>query len=209
MAQKERALTKSELARKEAFERARADLEAQGFRFHPLVIGVVAANVQALALGLPIIALLGFGFLSLHPEGGFSFDILGALLAVAVFFALIAVHELVHGLAWSLFAKSRWKSVSFGVIWQYFTPYCTCSEPLPKHAYVVGALAPTVVLGLLPVLVAYATGSPVWFAIGALMILGGGGDLAIVLKLVRFKPEGDEVLYLDHPYECGLAAFVR
>ena len=44
---------------------------------------------------------------------------------------------------------------------------------------------------------------------GALMILGGGGDLAIVLKLVRFKPEGDEVLYLDHPYECGLAAFVR
>ena len=41
------------------------------------------------------------------------------------------------------------------------------------------------------------------------MILGGGGDLAIVLKMLRFKPDDADVLYLDHPYECGLVAFVR
>ena len=64
-------------------------------------------------------------------------------------------------------------------------------------------------LGLAPVAVAYATGSILWLGIGLLMILGGGGDLAIVLKMLRFKPDGADVLYLDHPYECGLVAFVR
>lgn len=209
MGRQERTLTKAELARKETFERTRADLEEQGFRFHPLTISVVSANVQALAIGLPIIAFLGLCFFALHPEGNLSFGILGALLVLVAFFALIVVHELIHGLVWGAFAKSGWKSVSFGVIWQYFTPYCTCAEPLPKRAYVIGALAPTVALGLLPVLIAYATGSLTWFSLGALMVLGGGGDLVIVLKLLRFRTDGSEVLYLDHPYECGLVAFAR
>lgn len=209
MSHKERTLTKAELQRKEAFERTRADLEAQGFRFHPLIIGVVSANMQALALGLPIVVVLGFGFFALHREVSLSFGFLDAMLVLVAFFALTVVHELIHGLVWGAFAKRGWKSVSFGVIWQYLTPYCTCSEPLPRRAYLIGVLAPTVVLGLLPVLVSYATGSPMWFGIGALMILGGGGDMAIALKLLRFKPEGDEVLYLDHPYECGLVAFER
>ena len=73
----------------------------------------------------------------------------------------------------------------------------------------MGALAPTAVLGLLPVIAAYASGSAGLLAVGLLMILGGGGDFAIVLKMLRFKPDGREVRFLDHPYECGLVAFTR
>lgn len=53
MANTERTLTNAELARKEAFEQARVELEAQGYRIHPLVISVVSANVGALATALP------------------------------------------------------------------------------------------------------------------------------------------------------------
>ena len=201
MADQERELTGAEQARKAAFERTRAAYEAQGFRYRPLVISVIAANVGAIALALPLDILLGIGFFLLHPEGGGTFDL--------AFFALIVVHELIHGLVWGICAKRHWKTVSFGVIWKYLTPYCTCDEPLSRRAYVAGALAPTIVLGLVPVAVAYATGSILWLGIGLLMILGGGGDLAIVLKTLRFKPDGADVLYLDHPYECGLVAFVR
>ena len=194
MANTERTLTNAELARKEAFEQARVELEAQGYRMHPLVISVVSANVGALATALPLDVVLGAGFF---------------LLAFLAFVVLTVVHELVHGLTWSLFAKSGWKSVSFGVIWKYLTPYCTCNEALSRRAYIVGALMPTLVLGILPVLAAYATGSLFLLVVGLLMILGGGGDLTIVLKMLRFKPDGGEVLYLDHPYECGLVAFTR
>ena len=209
MADQERELTGAEQARKEAFERTRAAYEAQGYRYRPLVISVIAANVGAVALALPLDILLGIGFFLLHPEGSFAFDLLGSLLVVGTFVALIVVHELIHGLVWGICAKRHWKTVSFGVIWKYLTPYCTCDEPLSRRAYIAGALAPTIVLGLVPVAVAYATGSILWLGIGLLMILGGGGDLAIVLKMLRFKPDGADVLYLDHPYECGLVAFVR
>ncbi len=131
------------------------------------------------------------------------------LLVLVAFLALIVAHELIHGLVWGICAKRHWKAVSFGVIWKYLTPYCTCDEPLSRRAYVADALAPTIVLSLVPVAVAYVTGSILWLGIGLLMILGGGGDLAIVLKMLRFKPDDADVLYLDHPYECGLVAFVR
>ena len=209
MANTERTLTNAELARKEAFEQARVELEAQGYRIHPLVISVVSANVGALATALPLDVVLGAGFFLLHPFGSVSFQLVDLLFAFLAFVVLTVVHELVHGLTWSLFAKSGWKSVSFGVIWKYLTPYCTCNEALSRRAYIVGALMPTLVLGILPVLAAYATGSLFLLVVGLLMILGGGGDLTIALKMLRFKPDGGEVLYLDHPYECGLGAFVR
>ena len=41
------------------------------------------------------------------------------------------------------------------------------------------------------------------------MILAGGGDLTILLKLLRYKSKKEEILYMDHPYECGLVVFER
>ena len=211
MANTERTLTNAELARKEAFEQARVELEAQGYRIHPLVISVVSANVGALATALPLDVVPRRRILSCCILSGRR--VLPACrfwpFAFLAFVVLTVVHELVHGLTWSLFAKSGWKSVSFGVIWKYLTPYCTCNEALSRRAYIVGALMPTLVLGILPVLAAYATGSLFLLVVGLLTIPGGGGDLTIALKMLRFKPDGGEVLYLDHPYECGLVAFVR
>nr|WP_270298076.1 DUF3267 domain-containing protein [Eggerthella sinensis] len=134
MADQERELTGAEQARKEAFERTRAAYEAQGYRYRPLVISVIAANVGAVALALPLDILLGIGFFLLHPEGSFAFDLLGSLLVLVAFVALILVHELIHGLVWGICAKRHWKAVSFGVIWKYLTPYCTCDEPLSRRA---------------------------------------------------------------------------
>lgn len=204
-----RRLTPSELKRKEALEATAAAYAADGYREERLTMGVVAANVFALATALPIAVVFGVGFFALHPSGGFSLGLGETIAVLAAFLALIVMHELIHGIVWGLFAESGWKSVSFGFIAQYLTPYCSCSEPLPKHAYIIGALAPTVVLGLLPVFASYALGSLPLFFVGALMIIGGGGDMAITVKLLRFKPKGNDVLLIDHPYEIGLVAFVK
>ena len=68
---------------------------------------------------------------------------------------------------------------------------------------------PTVLLGILPAAAGIFTGSMVLWGIGAVMIFAGGGDLAIFLKLLSFRPGTGDVVYLDHPYECGLVAFLR
>ena len=91
---------------------------------------------------------------------------------------------------------------------EYFTPYCTCNEALTRTQYIIGALAPTVILGILPCVIAIAVGSAPFFLLGALMILAGGGDLAICKKLLSHKQTG-ETFYLDHPTECGLVGFSK
>lgn len=73
-----RALTPAEQARKAAFEATQASLAAEGYQPHDLTIGMIYANVMTLAIGLPVVFLLGFLFFRLHGlsaimEGGISF----------------------------------------------------------------------------------------------------------------------------------------
>ena len=66
----------------------------------------------------------------------------------------IVVHELIHGLTWACYAKSGWKSISFGVMWKLLTPYCHCDEPMHIPGYMMGAMMPCIVLGVIPAIAA-------------------------------------------------------
>lgn len=204
-----RVLSKAEQIRKDKFDDIKSRLEAQGYQQFDLTIGLVYANGMAFVLGLPIIALLGVGFLWANETLSVNFHGIGALLFFLVFFLLIVAHELIHGLFWSIFAKKHWKSISFGFIAQYLTPYCTCNEPLRKYEYIIGALMPTVLLGILPAIISTFTGSVPLFLMGAVMIISGGGDLTILLKLLCYKSKSDDTIFIDHPYKAGLIVFSR
>lgn len=206
---RQRRLTGAEQLRKKRFEAAKAQLQGQGYEADDLTLGALYVNVMALVLGLPVVLALGVGFLIRNPAVSLRLGRVNLLGFLLVFLLLIVVHELIHGLSWALFAKGHWQAISFGFIVRSVTPYCTCGEALKKGQYLFGAFMPTLLLGLLPALIAVFTGSPTLFFLGALMILSGGGDLAIILKLLRHRGRAGETLYLDHPYECGLVAFSR
>lgn len=88
-------------------------------------------------------------------------------------------------------------------------PYCTCSEPIKRWQYVITAIAPTVVLGLLPAGLVLAVGEPTVFHMGLLLILGGGGDLLCICRMFVHPQKGKECLFLDHPYEIGMIVFEK
>jgi len=211
--EKNRKLTPVEEARKNAFEILKKELYDKGYKEKNLTVGIVYANVMAFVLALPIVLCFAIPFTALHDTGtAVQMNLPAPVYLIALLvsmFALIVAHELIHGITWSMFTSQRWKSVSFGFIAKYLTPYCTCNEPLKKGQYLLGGLMPTIVLGILPSVVALLTGSAVLLLIGAVMILSGGGDLTIALHLLCFRARGKEVLYLDHPYQVGLVAFVK
>lgn len=107
-----------------------------------------------------------------------------------------------------LVRPSRFRSIEFGVIWAALAPYCTCAEPMKKWQYLLGSAMPTLVLGFGLGAVAVFTGVDLLLYLSVLMILGGGGDFCIILKLLTYRPKG-EAVYCDHPYELGLVAFER
>lgn len=209
MSKKERKLTQAEQRRKEHFEDTKKRMQEEGYQFHDLTISIVYANVMVFVLSLPIIIVLSALFFWVNPEGSGSLRGIGFLLFLVVFCVLVVVHELIHGLTWMIFVPDHWKAISFGFVLQSLTPYCSCEQPLRKKAYILGALMPTLVLGILPAATAIITGLYPVLWMSAIMILAGGGDLAIILKVLRFKSDKKEVKCLDHPYEAGLVIFTR
>ncbi len=204
---KERKLTKAELRRKARFEALAADMEERGWTAHNLTIGVVKANILAFFVMFPFALAVAIWYLMVNGSLNEP-SLTDMLLLLVLLIALLAAHEGIHGLVWGLCAPSGFRSIEFGIVWAVLSPYCTCAEPMKKGQYLLGSAMPTLILGFGLGIVAVYTGVSLLLYLAVLMILGGGGDFCIILKLLAYRPQG-EVVYCDHPYEVGLVAFER
>ena len=211
MEEKNRKLTEAEKRRLAHFEEVKEAHIRDGYAVKELTIGIVKANVYAILMALPLCLVTVIPFIwvnrgKLYFEGN---PLVSMVLYVIVLAVLIVVHELIHGLTWSIFAEDHFKSIEFGFMKEYMTPYCTCTVPLKKGAYIAGALMPLVILGIIPSVIAIFTGSFFLLAIGFVMILSAGGDIMIVLKLLSYKSGAADVLIYDHPTQAGSVIFER
>lgn len=204
---KERKLTAVEQKRKEEFEKLSEKLIAEGYTSNHITTSVVAANIYGIIVVLPfVLPILILYFLrgNIFTMKPWSF-----IIAYVIFIPLIMVHELVHGITWASFVETGWKSISFGIIKEYLTPYCSCNQPMKKPQIIIGAFMPTLLLGIIPGVIAVLNGSTMLLIVATLMIFGGGGDLLIIFKLLCYRSKSKDTLYIDHPYEVGTAVFER
>lgn len=169
-----------------------------------LSVSMLAANLYSLIIGLPLLLFLGSLFAALWGGerlwlgiGALTDSILLFLLILA---AGIVIHEAIHGLAWSFFARRPLREMKFGIQWSTLTPYAHCPGPTPVTAYRLGALMPGLLLGILPAVAGIISGSGFMLAFGLLFTFAAGGDFTI-LWLLRKVPEGR--LVEDHPTRAG------
>lgn len=122
------------------------------------------------------------------------------MVLVLVILVMIILHELIHGMFFSLFAKRGTKSIKFGIIWSKFAPYCHCTDTITAKQYRIVLLMPTLLLGVLPTLTGFVIGNFIIFFSGVMLIWGGIGDI-IAYSLTRKVP--GSALLIDHPKEVG------
>ena len=170
------------------------------------------ANLYALVFLLPLIIILAVPYYYIWPEQFSNQSIrsyiearemltyLDMILGALIIICGIIAHELLHGLAWSFYAKKGWKSISFGIEWKYLTPYCHCAEPLLMNPYRIGSVLPAVVLGFIPSILAIINGNLWLLAFGFFFTFAAGGDF-LVLWLLRH--EKSSVFVEDHPDKIG------
>lgn len=209
MNRKGRKLSAAELKRKDAYERLCMEMAKAGYKKRDLTVGVLAANTLSLLLSLPFAIAITVIYFLVNRQGSFQLSSLWWLVFFPVFFLLTAVHEFIHGLTWSRFCSGGFGSIAFGVIWSALTPYCTCSEPLRRGQYILGGAMPTLILGFGLATISIVLAQPFLMLLAVTMVLAGGGDLLIIAKILCYRPKGRDVLYYDHPYECGLSAFEK
>ncbi len=206
---KERKLTEKEQIRLERFNEVAASMEEQGYRKTLLTVSILWANVFAIFLLLAA-AVIGIVLFVLKYDDLFGrLSILESVILIIIFLALIVIHELIHGIGWSLSTKNGFKDIEFGVMLDSLTPYCTCSQPLSKGQYILGAMLPLIILGILPMIAGILIGSFYTMMMGVIMTASAAGDILIVLKILRYKSRAKDVVYMDHPTEAGGVIFER
>ena len=184
-------------------------MEEQGYRKTLLTVSILWANVFAIFLLLAV-AVIGIVLFVLKYDDPFGkLSILESVILIIIFLALIVIHELIHGIGWALFTKDGFKDIEFGVMLDSLTPYCTCSQPLSKGQYILGAMLPLITLGILPMIAGILIGSFYTMMMGVIMTASAAGDILIVLKILRYKSRAKDVVYMDHPTEAGGVIFEK
>lgn len=209
MAQETRKLTEKEQKRNARFEALHAEMQQKGYERKDRILDIRRASCLGPLSMLPFMALAGWVY---YRVNGFDLEGLSLGFAVAAFLlvlALTVLHELIHGITWGIFAKNHLHSIAFGIIWRSLSPYCTCSEPLRKWQYLLGTAMPTLLLGVGLAVAAVISDQLLLLFLAEIMLLSGGGDFLIVLKILYSPTEKKESVYCDHPYECGFVVWEK
>ena len=194
--EKRRKLSPAEERRLRSFEELSETMIGQGYRRVELTVGIVKANGFAVVLLIPLL-IVGIGlFLLKNRAFGRGLGAMNPLLFLVLLFALIVIHELIH-------------DIEFGFMKQYLTPYCTCRVPLSKGQYIFGALMPLILLGILPMIAGILAGSMGVLLLGIIMADAAAGDILIVWKILRYKTNGADIVYIDHPTQAGGVIFEK
>ena len=202
-----RVLSEEEQKRLARFEQTAQELTKQGYTRHDLTIGMGKASWIAIFLLIPLfIAGYGLYYLVHHKIEMTGFN--GATFLI-VFLLLTVVHELIHGISWSIFTPNHFKDIAFGIMMPYLSPYCTCMAPLTKPRHIFGTVMPLIVLGIVPTVIGIAAGIPMALLMGLLMIDIATGDILIIRKILAYKTSAADVVYMDHPTDAGGVIFER
>jgi hypothetical protein len=185
------------------------EFNLENYKQEKRIIDLVWANIFGFLIIIPILLIFGLPYfliwkshLTLDSLRNFisHIDISFPLTIVGILILGIVVHELIHGIFWAMYAKNGVKSIKFGVLLKMLTPYCHCKEPLKIKHYIIGAIMPAIILGIIPAIIAICIGNIGLLIFGIFFTMAAGGDFLIIKLLLK---ENKEDWVQDHPSEAG------
>lgn len=195
-------------------------MEIKNYKIEEKLISATMANIYGLLMMIPVCIVFVTPFYLIWPDRlrqanfeelfartfGQPTGVTSFFVIILIFLVSVVLHELIHGITWSLFTKNGFSSIRFGINWKMLMPYRHCKEPLLLRHYITGAIMPFILLGLVPTICAIFTGSFLLLVTGLIMTISAIGDFMII-ALIRKYP-GD-TLVLDHPNEAGCYIYLR
>lgn len=166
---------------------------------HTISIG--KANIVALILIIPITLIYALPYYLIWND-----NIFGSLKLINLGIFLLSLpvgiimHEMLHGATWALFVPGGFKSISFGIKWEYLTPFCHSIAPLKVWQYVIGGLMPLIFMGIVPATISLFIGNKLLMFFAMFFTWTAGGDIQVVWMLRKF---GRNQMVLDHPHDPG------
>jgi len=170
------------------------------------IISPLKANLMAFVYALPPSAFFIYLYFKIFGKNNILHTSMNNFTFFLLLFAGILLHELLHGIGWSFFTENGFRSVKFGFNLKALTPYAHCKEALKYHHFIVGVALPAVVLGIIPIILAFIFGQSAFLLFGITFLFGAGGDL-VVLHLI-LKNSSDSYIE-DHPKKIGCIIYKK
>jgi len=95
----------------------------------------------------------------------------------------IVVHELLHAVFYLPYTKHGFKSLKIG--FKLSHAYCECTEIMRTSQAIVSLMAPMIILGLIPAIVAIIIGNAYLLMFGIFFIVAGSSDTQIFLGIFK------------------------
>jgi hypothetical protein len=178
------------------------EISLDGYTKEKIYFNMLWANIFAIIVFVVFATICGGSFyLIWHERINFSINeemaargkIILVLKNIAVVLVPILVgcvlHELIHGLFYTFFAKNRFKSIRFGIKPKYGIAYCMCTELIKIKHVIICAAMPTIILGFIPAVFSLIVGSLFWLLFGVMFISAGAGDFLIIVRLLKENKE--------------------
>ncbi|MCD4796118.1 MAG: DUF3267 domain-containing protein [Candidatus Cloacimonetes bacterium] len=171
-------------------------------------ISMLKANLYALPVIVLTIILIVLPYCSLWGRANIKDSFASIYATLIVFFLVLilgtCIHEILHGLSFLIFGKLSLKQIKIGFQWKTVTPYAHCKVPITAGVYRIALIMPTLLLGIIPSIIALITGIGWLMIYGVFFTIVGGGDL-LVMWIIR-KAKHNQLVQ-DHPYNCGCYIF--
>lgn len=160
-------------------------------KYYKFDLDVLLANIVAILI--LVIGVLTFAFI----KGGSSLYYGG--IGIIIMFLYFVLHEIFHGIGYSLFAKNK-KNIKYGAVLEKSVFYAMCQEEINKKAIIISLLFPliflTIVTGIIGII----------FKIDGLVLLsilnlsGASGDILMLLLIFKLPKD---IKYIDYDNAIG------
>ena len=166
-----------------------------------LVIGEKQVNRFAL---ISIVGVCAIFYVPFAMFWGFSLAYSGFkyMIKILIFWLIpiIVIHEGLHGLFWALSIKGNFRQIKFGFNKQMLAPYTHCKIPLSKKAYLMGGLAPIILMGIIPAIISFIFANSCYFCLSLVCIWTSSGDILSCYHLIKIP---NTFKIQDHPDKLG------
>lgn len=157
--------------------------------YYTYELDMIFLNVLSLVIFLIVAAIVYF-------IGGFATylysDHMGLLIIYMILWLML--HELLHGIGFSLFKEVNKKNITFGMALEKGVFYCMCKQKISKKVILTSLLFPFTIIGIITLILGMIIHSYYLVWLSVLNIAGAVGDLVMTYYFLKVP---DDIYYLD------------
>lgn len=190
----------------EEFIKMKKQLQEEGYEEKDRTFSSTRAMVQGVLYALPFVVVFGFLYRFLLIDRAHLTETVGLsfyIMLLVIIAVSVVIHELLHGIGWSVSSGKGWKVVRFNI--NAMMPSCACKAALEKKQYLTGVLTPFAVLGIGSLIFLFLYPGTASLLTMLTNFVAAGADLMIAHNVLKER----ESLIVDHPTEAGYISFYK